>query len=939
MDSLAAWRTLSGVNAGYLVELYERYRSDPLSVDEKTRAFFQEMARAGGFPSFFDQPESPASTVPGARPSADVLRQMGQLWKWIDDLRQRGHRAVGTDPLAPPAESPEIFDVARYGLSLSDMERTPSEALGEPLSRLGSTVRDVAGRLQEAYLGRLGIEFEHLDDPSERDWLRSQVEEGPGPRPLGPESQRRLLDELLAVEEFERYLHTTFPGQKRFSLEGLDVLVPLLNRAMALAAHAGVRTVTVGMAHRGRLNVLAHVFGRPYASLLAEFLHGQAVEPNPQPGLTGDVKYHLGYHSRRQVADGTVDAYLAHNPSHLEFVNPVVAGETRALQDDRSRPGRAVPDPDRALAVVVHGDAAFTGEGVVAETLNLHRLQAYQNGGTLHILANNGIGFTTDAVDERSTRYASDLARGYGIPVVHVNADDVEAACYALDLAFAYRQAFHHDFLIDLHGYRRWGHNEGDEPAFTQPQLYAQIQKHPTVARLYADRLASQNVVTASQVEETVTALRRTLADAHQAAVAGEAATTLGEPMPKAPPRTLATPSDADLERYNQEILSLEDHFRMHPKLARVLKRRASGLSQADGIDWAWAESLAFASLLASGVPIRMTGQDTERGTFSQRHLVLHDVDGGPSLTPLAQMPSAKASFTVHNSPLSETAVLGFEYGYSVLAPEALVIWEAQFGDFANVAQPILDQYLAAARAKWGQTSGLVLLLPHGYEGQGPEHSSARLERFLQLAAEDNLYIANCTTAGQYYHLLRLQAARLASDPRPLVIMAPKSLLRHPLAASTLRDLTEGHFESVLELPLSAETDDAAVERLLLMSGKVAIDLLQAAREASPGPAIRALRLESLYPFPEDALRDHLNRLPRLREVVWLQEEPANMGAWGFVAPRLRTLVGAAMPVRYLGRPERASVATGNADVHAAEQRQLLERALQYAAQSSKVQL
>lgn len=937
MDSVAAWRPFSGVNAGYLMELYERYRSDPLSVDEKTRTFFQAMARAGALPPALDEPEGPAPS--SGRPSPAVLRQMGQLWKWIDDLRQRGHRAVPTDPLAP-AESREIFDLARYGLSAEEMDRVPAEALGEPLAGLGETVRMVAERLRSAYLGRLGVEFEHVDDPVERDWLRSQIEQGPGPQPLDRDAALKVLDELLAAEEFERYLHTTFPGQKRFSLEGVDALVPLLNRSLSLASRAGIRAVTVGMAHRGRLNVLAHVFGRPYASILAEFQHGQEVEPDPHSHLTGDVKYHLGYHARRTFAERTLELYLAHNPSHLEFVNPVVAGETRALQDDRSRPGPAAADPDRALSVVVHGDASFTGEGVVAETLNLGRLEAYGNGGIIHIIANNGIGFTTDPIDERSTRYASDLARGYGMPVLHVNADDVEAAVYALDLAFAYRQAFHRDFLVDLHGYRRWGHNEGDEPAFTQPRLYARIQKHPTAARGYAELLESRGVVTAAEVGEKTAALRQTLADAHQAAVAGETGTTtLGEPLPTAPARDLAAASAEDLERYNREILTLEDHFRMHPKLARVLKRRASGLSQADGIDWAWAESLAFASLLAAGVPIRMTGQDTERGTFSQRHLVLHDIEGGPSLTPLAQMASAKASFTVHNSPLSETAVLGFEYGYSVLAPDTLVLWEAQFGDFANVAQPIIDQYLAASRAKWGQTSGLVLLLPHGYEGQGPEHSSARLERFLQLAAEDNLYVANCTTAAQYYHLLRLQASRLASDPRPLVIMTPKSLLRHPLAASTLADFVEGRFEPVLKLALSDEEDDAAVERLVLTSGKVAVDLLQAARETSPGPAIRVLRLEALYPFPDDAIRRHLARLSRLREVVWLQEEPANMGAWGFVAPRLRQLVDPAVPLRYIGRPERASVATGNADIHAAEQRRLIEDTLQYAAQSSKVQL
>jgi len=558
----------------------------------------------------------------------------------------------------------------------------------------------------------------------------------------------------------------------------------------------------------------------------------------------------------------------------------------------------------------------------------------------VHLISNNDIGFTTDTGDERSMRYASDLAKGYDVPIIHVSADHPEAVLHAVELAFAFRQRFHQDFLVDIVGYRRWGHNEGDEPAFTQPRLYQQITAHPTVATLYAETLTAAQVVQPEEIQSLRDAARNEMLSAHQTASAEIIAESFGEPVAKPTVPSPDAPDGAQIRAWSQDLLTIPESFHVNPKLGRSMAKRLTSLDEERAIDWAWAESLALASILTAGIPVRMAGQDTERGTFSQRHLVWHDVEGGESFTPLAHLSSARASFEVRNSPLSEVAVLGFEYGYSVRAPEALVLWEAQFGDFANVAQPIIDQFLAAGRAKWRQSSGMVLLLPHGFEGQGPEHSSARLERYLQLAAEANCYIANCTTAAQYFHLLRAHAFRLGSDPRPLVIMTPKSLLRHPLAASSLMDLLSGSFEPVLELPIGQGTDDR-VERIILTSGKVAVDL-RAEAEAHPDQDmqfLRVLRLEQLYPFPEDGIRAYLSQFANLKEVFWLQEEPRNMGAWTFVSDAMSSLLPKSFDLGYIGRPARASVATGTADAHAEEQQAILKQSLHASSHRTKVRV
>jgi 2-oxoglutarate dehydrogenase E1 component len=767
------------------------------------------------------------------------------------------------------------------------------------------------------------------------------VEAGTDPDPLSAEERLRLLRRLMEVNGFETFLHRTFAGQKRFSIEGLDSLVPMLDELVRLCAGDAYTHIMIGMAHRGRLNVLAHVLGKPYETIFSEFHHTVNKHLVPSEGSTGinhgwtgDVKYHLGA-TRDVPPDGnatrSIRLTLANNPSHLEFVNPVVLGFTRSVQDDRSRPGYPEQNTGRALAVLIHGDAAFSGEGIVQETLNLSRLPGYQVGGTIHIVANNGLGFTAESRDSRSTKYASDLAKGFEIPIVHVNADDPEACLRAMRLAYAYRQKYRKDFLIDLIGYRRFGHNESDDPMVTQPQLYRKIERHPRVTELYADGCLAAGIVSRDQLGEWERETEEKLRSAYNRMK------QQGKRVAPASPAVLPEPDEVrtgvpleELRDLNRLLLQFPPDFRVYPKLERILRRRAEMLADGGTIDWALAETLAFASILKEGRAVRLTGQDTERGTFAHRHLVLHDTESGATYSPLHRLASARASFAVHNSPLSEASVLGYEYGYSVCAPEVLVIWEAQFGDFVNVAQVIIDQFISSGWAKWKERSGLVLLLPHGYEGQGPEHSSARLERFLQLAAEHNWTVCNVTSAAQYFHLLRRQAAMLGTDrARPLILMSPKSLLRHPRAASPARALSDGRFARILELPQAGAGGDAGkVTRLILCSGKAAVDLESRWDETAEEDRgfLRIVRLEQLYPFPEREIADVLQRYPQLREIVWVQEEPRNMGAWTYVAPHIRKLAGT-RGVRCIARPEHASPAEGYPEMHQAEQNRILTEA------------
>lgn len=862
-------------------------------------------------------------TAPTVPTDLSVLTYVAAAMSLVDHLRTHGHLAatldpLGTEPVGDPSLEPE-----HHGLTPALMARIPAKLLRVAVP--GDTLAEALPALRATYCGTIAYEVEHIASHEQRTWLREQIESGAHRRPLTAGDQRRLLERLAQVEAFERFLHKAYLGQKRFSIEGLDMLVPMLDLLIEAAAEHGTREVVIGMAHRGRLNVLVHTLGRPYVTIFAEF--EGAKKPgngNGDDASTGDVKYHHGAEGAFLTRSGkSVPVTLAHNPSHLEFVGPVVDGQARARQTQRRTP-EARLDPDAAVPVVIHGDAAFAGQGVVQETLNLGALAGYSTGGTVHLIANNQVGFTTDIEDARSTRYASDLAKGFDLPIIHVNADDPEACLAAVRLAMMYRDRFHRDALIDLVGYRRHGHNEGDEPGYTQPAMYQAIKRHPTARQRYAERLVEDSVIAAVEAEQLYDDAYQHLVDIQQGFKASLASAPAEPPSAKvlAWQEIETAVSGEVLTALNEQLLAVPEGFTVNAKLRKQLERRRPALEPDGTIDWGHAEALAFASLLTEGIPIRLTGQDTERGTFSHRHLVLHDATTGARYVPAQALPGALASFELHNSPLSELATLGFEYGYSATATEALVLWEAQFGDFINGAQVIVDQFLAAGLAKWGVTCRLTLLLPHGYEGQGPEHSSARLERFLQNAAEGNMRIANCTTPAQYFHLLRRQARR--QRQRPLVVFTPKSLLRLPQAGSKLADLTDGAFHPVLDDPAIA--DRAAVTRLVLCSGKIYYDLaVEADRLADRRPAL--VRIEQLYTFPENQLTEILTGYPNLREVVWAQEEPRNMGAWSWVAPRIAKLLDG-RPFHYAGRPERASPAEGYPHAHGVEQARIVREAV-----------
>jgi multifunctional 2-oxoglutarate metabolism enzyme len=843
--------------------------------------------------------------------------------------RTHGHLAARLDPLGREPESDPALDPAPLGLTPELMEKIPAHILRMYVP--GDTLAEALPHLRETYCGTIAYEIEHIASNRQRLWLREAIESGSFRRPLTADEQKALLKRLTEVDAFERFMHKAYLGQKQFSVEGLDMTVPMIDELTQLSATRGAREVVIGMAHRGRLNVLAHNLGRPYATIFAEFEGSSTLEPIttlPQGG-TGDVKYHHGAQGSYQLPGGeSIIVRLESNPSHLEFVGPVASGAARAAQTTRQGP-HAHQDTNAAIPIILHGDAAFPGQGVVAETLNLQALDGYTVGGTFHIIQNNQVGFTTDADDARSTTMASDLAKGFDVPIIHVNADDVAACISAVRLAFAFRQEFGHDVLIDLIGYRRFGHNEADEPAYTQPEMYQVVKKHPSVRELFARQLVEQGVVTERESTEMTDVVWSVLADSHaelkeRIAAAKSLEHATGEyqlDRTPSPEVKTAVPHDR-LQVLNEELLAVPDGFTVHPKLVKQLEQRREAVESGSGIVWAHAESLAFASLLTEGIPIRLTGQDTERGTFSQRHLVLHDPKTGQEHCAMQHLPGSLAPMELHNSPLSEMACVGFEYGYSQEGPETLVLWEAQFGDFVNGAQVIIDQFIVSGLAKWGQTSRLTLLLPHAYEGSGPEHSSARLERFLQLAAEGNIRVANPTTPGQYFHLLRRQA-RIAKQ-RPLVVMTPKSLLRLPQAASTLSELTEGRFQPVLADPLA---DPEQVTRLVLCTGKIYYDLLaDPGRENNAGVAIG--RVELLYPFPQSELTELIASYPKLTEVVWVQEEPRNMGARAFMSPRLLQVLPEALQFGYIGRPERAASGEGYPIAHATEQRRIVSTAL-----------
>ncbi len=874
-------------------------------------------------------PAAPAAAPPAAI-DEQLLNAVQAATSLVKAHRTHGHLAARLDPLGRQPEGDPALDPEPLGLTPELMAKIPAHILRMYVP--GATLADALPHLRETYCGTIAYEIEHIASHRQRLWLREAIESGTFRHPLRAEEQKALLKRLTEVDAFERFMHKAYLGQKQFSIEGLDMTVPMLDELIQLSATRGAREVVIGMAHRGRLNVLAHNLGRRYESIFAEFEGSTTLEPIttlPQGG-TGDVKYHHGAQGSYQLPGGeSIIVRLESNPSHLEYVAPVAAGATRAAQTTRQGP-HAHQDTNAAIPVTLHGDASFPGQGVVAETLNLQALDGYTVGGTIHLIQNNQVGFTTDSDDARSTTWASDLAKGFDVPIIHVNADDVGACIAAVRLAFAFRQEFGHDVLIDLIGYRRFGHNEADEPAYTQPEMYQAIKKHPSVRELFAHQLIEQGVVSEQESTEMTDAVWAVLADRHQElkeriAAAKSVDHSTGEyqlDRTASPEVNTAVPLDR-LQVLGEELLAVPDGFNVHPKLVKQMEQRREALESSDGaIVWAHAESLAFASLLTEGIPIRLTGQDTERGTFSQRHLVLHDPKTGQEHCAMQHLPGALAPMELHNSPLSEMACVGFEYGYSQEGPETLVIWEAQFGDFVNGAQVIIDQFIVSGLAKWGQTSRLTLLLPHGYEGSGPEHSSARLERFLQLAAEGNIRVANPTTPAQYFHLLRRQA-RIAKQ-RPLVIMTPKSLLRLAQASSHLQELVQGRFRPVLADP---DADPEQVTRLVLCTGKIYYDLVgHRARERNPAVAIG--RVELLYPFPQTELMELVESYPQLQEVVWVQEEPRNMGARAFMSPRLLQVLPEHLQFGYIGRPERAASGEGYPIAHATEQNRIVATAV-----------
>ena len=890
----------------YVEALYQQFRRDPASVDERWALLFK------GYE--FGQESGPSDGSGGTRGQA--------VADLVHGYRELGYLVADVDPLDRGRRSHSLLDLDEFGFRDSDLDREMDCRAFRGLET--APLRDLLAALGRSYCGTLGVEYLSLSDKAQREWIQERVERPGNQPPLTPDERRRILELLVAAETFEQFLHAKFVGQKRFSLEGAEALIPLLDALVEDAAAADVNEMVMGMPHRGRLNVLAHILRKPYELILGEFegsflpwdIHGD-----------GDVKYHLGYSHDHMARNGrTIHLSMSANPSHLEAINPVVEGIVRAKQAYLADARRK-----RVVPVLMHGDAAFMGQGSVYETLMLSELPAFTTGGTVHVIVNNQIGFTTDPADYRAARFPSALARVIDAPVFHVNGDEPEAVVQAARLAIGFRQAFGRDVFVDLVCYRRLGHNEGDDPGLTQPALYQRIREHPTVARQYGRRLEEAGVIDAAERQRIREAARARL---------DQALVEAREHMPRQKVFAFGgvwqglswagsdwsadTAVKAERLRTVAEVLRHPPAgFSLQARAKRLLDERYQMVERGEGIDWGCAETLAYGTLLLEGFPVRLSGQDTVRGTFSHRHAALFDAETGAAWVPLANLAPDQAAFEAVNSPLSEMAVLGFEYGMSSADPRRLVVWEAQFGDFINSAQVIVDQFIAGAESKWQRLSGLTLLLPHGYEGQGPEHSSARLERFLQLCAEDNMQVVNCTTPAQFFHVLRRQMHR--PFRKPLIVMSPKSLLRHARAVSSLSDLTDGAFRTVLDDP--RVSDPAAVERVLMCSGRIyyALDI---GREERARDNIAIVRLEQLYPFPEAELTGILKGYPHASEFCWVQEEPANQGARDFLELRIERLLPARRRLAYVGRREAASPATGSHKIHQTEEKDIVDAAL-----------
>jgi len=918
-----------GLNAGFVEELRGQYQIDPESVDEGWRSLLEASRPIAPTPT--PTPDAaPAAPGPAEHLSPEAAEKHARAMRLIHMYRARGHRVADVDPLGGrPDYFPEL-DPAHYGFGDDDMDHQfiAGDLSGGPTQ----TLRQILARLRNTYCRRVAVEFTYLQDPGRKAWLQKRVEESENRTEFRRDEQLRILEKVSAAEFFERFLHTKFIGQKRFSLEGAEALIPILDTLVEEAGSHGMREIVLGMAHRGRLNVLANILGKSYESIFSEFEDTPLLET---PYGSGDVKYHKGFSSDRETRAGhRIHLSLTANPSHLEAVDPVVEGRARAKQiRNGDEKGRTV------MPVTIHGECAFAGQGVVAETLNLDELAGYSTGGSIRVVVNNQIGFTTTPAESYSTLYPTDVAKMIQVPIFHVNGDDPEACVHVAKLALEYRQRFGEDVVIDLVCYRRHGHNEGDEPRFTQPLLYDKIKRRPSMRRLYTEHLLEQGVLQPVDVERIEQELNDRLGHALQSIKSQPPAPD--EPYDPRGPWTGFSRTDTGVdpetgvpvERLSQvaEALgSVPPGFHVHPKLGDMMEKRRKAVAEDGAIDFALAEALAFGTLLVEGTPVRLSGQDSTRGTFSQRHAVLVDQQTGREYAPLAHISPTQARFDAFDSPLSEAGVLGFEYGYSLADPATLTLWEAQFGDFANGAQVIIDQFITCAHVKWQRISGLVMLLPHGYEGQGPEHSSARPERFLQLCAEDNIQVVNCTTPAQYYHVLRRQMRR--QWRAPLVLLTPKSLLRSPAAVSRPAELARGRFLRAIDDAVSAGRPEA-VRRVLLCSGKVYYDLLERIGQLGEDKglsrgSVAVIRVEQLYPWPAVELARMVQAYEAAEDVFWVQEEPSNMGAWTFVQARLEDLLRPGQRLGYAGRRASAAPAGGSMRAHRESQAMLLDAAL-----------
>ncbi|MDK9866369.1 2-oxoglutarate dehydrogenase E1 component [Staphylococcus sp. IPLA37010] len=914
-----------GANLGYVLDLYDVYLNDPTSVPEDLQVLFSTIKN--GEANIVTNTEGQSNVTKGDSTIKRVMRL-------IDNIRQYGHLLADIYPVNRPVrENVPKLNFEDFNLDRETLESISAGIVSEHFKDIYDNAYEAIVRMEKRYKGPIAFEYTHINNNRERVWLKRRIET-PYKATLNDNQKIELFKNLAHVEGFEKYLHKNFVGAKRFSIEGVDTLVPMLQQTLKLASDEGIQNIQIGMAHRGRLNVLTHVLEKPYEMMISEFMHTDPMKFLPEDGSlkltsgwSGDVKYHLGGVKTTRSYGSEQRISLANNPSHLEIVAPVVLGKTRATQDNTDKPGAVTTEFEKSMPILIHGDAAYPGQGINFEAMNLGSLDGYSTGGTLHVITNNRIGFTTEPEEGRSTTYSSDVAKGYDVPIMHVNADNVEATIEAIEIAMAFRKEFHKDVVIDLVGYRRYGHNEMDEPSITNPLQYHEIRKHDSVELLYGRQLVDEHIITEDQMNNIMDEVQKSLRAAHDKIDKND---KMDNPnMQK--PDDLAEPIQSQdtelsfehLKEINDAMLTYPSNFNVLKKLNKVLDKRREPFEKEDGlVDWAQAEQLAFATITQNGNPIRLTGQDSERGTFSHRHAVLHDPETGEKYTPLHHVPDQKATFEVRNSPLSEAAVVGFEYGYNVQNKSCMTIWEAQYGDFSNMSQMIFDNFLFSSRAKWGERAALTLLLPHSFEGQGPEHSSARLERFLQLAGENNATIVNLSSSSNYFHLLRAQAATLGTESmRPLVVMSPKSLLRNKTVADPISKFTTGKFEAILPEEHQKDT----VRKVILASGKMFIDLKEYLAK-NPNDSILIVAVERLYPFPVTEIEALLNELTNLENVAWVQEEPKNQGAWSFVYPYLKELTTDKYDLSYHGRIQRSAPAEGDGEIHKLVQNMILEQ-------------